>query len=163
MTQLDDSSQGNLCKVISSLKRQMWVQTITQVFADKPLMEEIHNGFCNSGFGLLVFLFFLFISLCCGRWNSCHAIILLSCDNFTINLVVPSKFLALSVFITELTFFSVSRDEAYRVYGLFRRNRTFFARKDTCFMLACGRARQVQCQCSWMQIVCGSSLTISIC
>lgn len=109
MAQLDDSSQGNLCKVISSLQRQMWVQAITQVFADKPLIEEIHNGFCNSGFGLFVFLFFLFISLCCRSWNSCHAIILLSCDNFTINLLVPSKFLALSVFITELTFFFLSK------------------------------------------------------
>lgn len=145
MTQLDDCSQCNLCKVISSLKRQMWVQTITQVFADKPLTEEIHNGFCNSDFG---WVFFLFISLCCIRSNSCHAIILLSCDYSTINLVVHSRFLALSVFITKLTFFfSVSRDEAYRVCGLLRKNRTSLAGKDMCFMLAHGRARQVQCQC----------------
>lgn len=130
----------------SSRKRQMWVPTIAQVFADKPLMEKIHNEFCNYGF-VIYFFFSLFIS--CIRWNSSYAIILLSCDNSTINLVVSTKFLALLVFIKELTFFfSVSRDEAYRVCALLRRNRTCLARKDVCFTLARGTARQVQCQCS---------------
>lgn len=147
MTQMDDCSQCNLCKVISSLKRQMWVQTITQVFADKPLIEEIQNGFCNSGVGVF-FNFFLFIPLRCIRWNSCNAIILLSCDNCNINLVVPSKVLAFLVFMEKLTFFffSVSRDEAYRNCALLRRNRTCLARRDMCFTLARGRAKQVQCQ-----------------
>lgn len=90
----------------SSLKRQMWVQTIAQVFADKPLMEKIHNEFCNYGF-VIYFFFSLFIP--CIRWNSSYAIILLSCDNATINLVVSTKFLALLVFIKELTFFFLSK------------------------------------------------------